>query len=126
MSAPYGEWGLKCGLHLRHWPELSLIKIRGLILSAASTQHPRIQGKPKYCKEVLDAKYQHTILKILLLALLLRGKQDKPPTVLKSAGYDRSAERSTLIRNMKNPFNHRPRLVPYARQKGMKATARSF
>ncbi len=70
---------LKCGLHLRHWPELSLIKIRGLILSAASTQHPRIQGKPKYCKEVLDAKYQRTILKILLLALLLRGKQGKPP-----------------------------------------------
>ena len=31
-----------------------------------------------------------------------------------------------LIRDMKNPFNHRPRLVPYARQKGMKATARSF
>ena len=70
---------LKCGLHLRHWPELSLIKIRGLILSAGSTQHPRIQGKPKYCKEVLDAKYQRTILKILLLALLLRGKQGKPP-----------------------------------------------
>jgi hypothetical protein len=31
-----------------------------------------------------------------------------------------------LIRDMKNPFNHRLRLVAYARQKGIKAPAREF
>ncbi len=31
-----------------------------------------------------------------------------------------------LIREMKNPFNHRLRLVGYARQKGIKAAARTF
>jgi len=31
-----------------------------------------------------------------------------------------------LIRDMKNPFNHRLRLVAYARQKGIKAAAREF
>lgn len=31
-----------------------------------------------------------------------------------------------LIREMKNPFNHRRRLVDFARQQGIKAAAREF